>query len=260
MYYMINVGPFLFISILGIVFWVQKGRVSQGYFFSMSYLALSFFVISDLIYIPYLVTFGILLLIVPGIDFFIDNLEDSPNRLAVLLAVFTILVSSFSYYDLDYRVNAHEREEVYYTYYVRESSISTSQWMESNLEDSILESNDQKRERRLAAYSNMVAIQDSKELSSGLISLDDMEIKRISLKDLYWKSQDHLWGWNNSSSLSYDIQKNVSISIVNLGMPDSSGKSSTLSIITNPYYESMPDFTYRIYSNDELAAYWTLDY
>ena len=260
MYYMINVGPFLFISILGIVFWVQKGRVSQGYFFSMSYLALSFFVISDLIYIPYLVTFGILLLIVPGIDFFIDNLEDSPNRLAVLLAVFTILVSSFSYYDLDYRVNAHEREEVYYTYYVRESSISTSQWMESNLEDSILESNDQKRERRLAAYSNMVAIQDSKELSSGLISLDDMEIKRISLKDMYWKSQDHLWDWNNSSSLSYDIQKNVSISIVNLGMPDSSGKSSTLSIITNPYYESMPDFTYRIYSNDELAAYWTLDY
>ena len=73
MYYMINVGPFLFISILGIVFWVQKGRVSQGYFFSMSYLALSFFVISDIIYIPYLVTFGILLLIVPGIDFFIDN-------------------------------------------------------------------------------------------------------------------------------------------------------------------------------------------
>ena len=207
-----------------------------------------------------MVTFGLLLLIVPGIDFFIDNLEDSPNRLAVLLSVFTILVSSFSYYDLDYRVNAHEREEVYYTYYVRDSSISTSQWMESNLEDSILESNDQKRERRLAAYSNMVAIQDSGELSSGLISTEDMEIERISLKEMYWNSKDHLWDWNNSSSLSYDIQKNVSISIVNLGMPDSSGKSSTLSIITNPYYEYMPDFTYRIYSNDELAAYWTLDY
>ena len=52
---MINVGPFLFISILGIVFWVQEGRVSQGYFFSMAYLGLSFFVISDLLYIPYLV-------------------------------------------------------------------------------------------------------------------------------------------------------------------------------------------------------------
>ena len=260
MYYMINVGPFLFISILGIVFWFQEGRVSQGYFFSMSYLALSFFVISDILYIPYLVTFGLLLMVVPGMDFFIDNLEDNPNRLAVLFSVFTILVSSFSYYDLDYRINAHEREEVYYTYYIRESSISTSQWMAGNLEDSILESNDDKRERRLAAYSNMISIKDSKELSSGLVSLDGMEIKRISLKDMYWKSQDHLWSWNNSSSLSYDIQKNISISVVNLGMPDSSGKSSTLSIIYDPYYESMPDFTYRIYSNDELAAYWTLDY
>ena len=199
-------------------------------------------------------------MIVPGMDFFIDNLEDNPNRLAVLFSIFTILVSSFSYYDLDYRVNAHEREEVYYTYYVRESSISASQWMADNLEGSLLESNDEKRERRLATYSNMVSIKDSKELSSGLISLDDMEIKRISLKDMYWKSQDHLWDWNNSSSLSYDIQKNISISVVNLGMSDSSGKSSTLSIIFDPYYESMPDFTYRIYSNDELAAYWTLDY
>ena len=205
-------------------------------------------------------TFGILLLIVPGIDFFIDNLEDNPKRLTVLFSVFTILISSFSYYDLDYRVNAHEREEVYYTYYIRESSISASQWMGDNLEDSILESNDQKRERRLAAYSNMVSIQDSNELSSGLISLEDMEIQRISLKEMYWKSQDHLWVWNNSSSLSYDIQRNISISVVNLGMPDSSGKSSTLSIISSSYYESMPDFTYRMYSNAELAVYWTLDY
>jgi hypothetical protein len=260
MYYMINVGPFLFISILGIVFWVQKGRVSQGYFFSMSYLALSFFVISDILYIPYLVTFGILLLIVPGMDFFIDNLEDNPNRLAVLFSVFTILISSFSYYDLDYRINAHEREEVYYTYYVRESSISASQWMGENLEDSILESNDQKRERRLAAYSNMVAMQDSNALSSGLISIEKMDIERISIKEMYWEAEDHLWVWNNSSEFSVEIQKNISISAVNLGMPDSSGKSSTLSIISSSYYESMPDFTYRMYSNAELAVYWTLDY
>ena len=103
--------------------------------------------------------------------------------------------------------------------------------MESNLEDSILESNDQKRERRLAAYSNMVAIQDSNELSSGLISIEDMEIERISLKRCIGNLKIIYGVWNNSSSLSYDIQKNISISIVNLGMPDSSGKSSTLSII-----------------------------
>ena len=259
-YYMINVGPFLFISILGIIFWFQEGRVSQGYFFSMAYLGLSFFVISDIIYIPYLVTFGILLLIVPGMDFFIDNLEDHPNRLAVLFSVFTILVTSFSYYDLDYRVDAHEREEVYYTYYVRESSISASQWMGDNLEKSILESNDDKRERRLAAYSNMLSVSDADELSSGLISLKDMEIERISVNEMYWKSEDHLWTWNNSSVFSSSIQNNISLSAVNLGMPHSVGKSSTLSIISSPYYEYMPNFTYRIYSNSELALYWTLDY
>ena len=84
-YYMINVGPFLFISILGIIFWFQEGRVSQGYLFSMAYLGLSFFVISDITYIPYLVTFGILLLIVPGMDFFIDNLEDEIKTRSWLL-------------------------------------------------------------------------------------------------------------------------------------------------------------------------------
>jgi hypothetical protein len=193
-------------------------------------------------------------------DFFIDNLEDNPNRFTVLFSVFTILLTSFSYYDLDYRVNAHEREELYYTYYVRESSISASQWMGANLEDSIFESNDQKRERRLAVYSNMVAIGDSSELSSGLISLEDMEIERISVKEMYWKTSDHLWTWNNSSIMASDIQSNISLSVVNLGMPDSSGQSSTLSIISSPYYEFMPNFTYRLYSNDELALYWSYGY
>ena len=191
-------------------------------------------------------------------DFFIDNLEDNPNRFTVLFSVFTILLTSFSYYDLDYRVNAHEREELYYSYYVRESSISASQWMGANLEDSIFESNDQKRERRLAAYSNMIAIQDSDELSSGLISIEKMDIEQISFKEMYWEAGDHLWSWNHSSS--YDIQSNISLSVVNLGMPDSSGQSSTLSIISSPYYEFMPNFTYRLYSNDELALYWSYGY
>ncbi|MEO2180423.1 MAG: hypothetical protein ABGW86_03990, partial [Candidatus Poseidoniia archaeon] len=140
------------------------------------------------------------------------------------------------------------------------SSISASQWMGANLEDSIFESNDQKRERRLAVYSNMVAIGDSIQLSSGLISLEDMEIERISVKEMYWKTRDHLWTWNNSSIMASDIQSNISLSVVNLGMPDSSGQSSTLSITSSPYYEFMPNFTYRLYSNDELALYWSYGY
>jgi hypothetical protein len=132
--------------------------------------------------------------------------------------------------------------------------------MNDNLEDSVLESNDQKRERRLAAYSNMVSVKDSMALSSGLISLEDMEIERISIRELYWKSEDHLWTWNNTSTFSSDIQNNVSLSVVNLGMPDSVGQSSTLSITSSTYYEFMPNFTYRLYSNSELAVYWTLDY
>ena len=49
-YYLLNVGPFIFISILAILFWIQEGRVSQSYMFSISYLTLAFFVISDLIF------------------------------------------------------------------------------------------------------------------------------------------------------------------------------------------------------------------
>ena len=132
--------------------------------------------------------------------------------------------------------------------------------MDANLEGSILKSNDQKRERRLAAFSNMVAMSDSSELSSGIISLEDMEIERISVKEMYWKTEDHLWTLNNSSIVGSDIQNSISLSAVNLGMPDSSGKSSTLSITSSSYYEFMPNFTYRIYSNDELALYWTYEY
>ena len=187
-YYVLNVGPFIFISILGIVFWFQEGRVSQGYMFSMSYLTLSFFVISDLIYIPYLITFGILLFIAPGMDFFVDNLEDHPDRQSLVFTLFTIIILSFSYYDLDYRIKAHEREQVNYTYYVRDSSISVSHWMTSNSDSSLIVCNDVKE------------------------------------------------------------------------MADMRGKSSTLSLVLDSYYKNMPDFTYRLYSNDELALYWTLEY
>jgi len=47
---------------------------------------------------------------------------------------------------------------------------------------------------------------------------------------------------------------------VNLGMADMSGKSSTLSLVHDSYYENMPDFTYKLYSNEELALYWTFEY
>jgi len=86
-----------------------------------------------------------------------------------------------------------------------------------------------------------------------------MEIERISVKDMYWNQTDHLWDWNNTSN-SQSIGQNLSFSVVNLGMPDMSGKSSTLSLILNYRYKDMPDFNYRIYSNNELAIYWTMGY
>ena len=47
---------------------------------------------------------------------------------------------------------------------------------------------------------------------------------------------------------------------LNLEMAEMSGKSSTLSLVLDSYYKNMPNFTYRIYSNDELALYWTFEY
>ena len=259
-YYMLNVGPFIFISILGIVFWVQEGRISQSYLFSMAFLTLSFFIISDLIYVPYLVTFGILLFIAPGMDFFIDNLEDHPRRLSVLFSIFTVIILSFSYYDLVYRIDAHEREQQYYTYYVRDSSISASQWMDNSVESTVLNCNDLKRERRLAAYSDMTSSQDLDSLSSGFININEMEIERMSVKEMYWEASDHLWEWNNIENLTYDGKKNSTLSAVNLGMAEFSGSSATLSLVLDSYYKNMPDFTYRLYSNDEVALYWTFEY
>ena len=198
--------------------------------------------------------------IAPGMDFFVDNLEDHPPRQSILFSIFTIMLLSFSYYDLNYRIEAHEREDVYYTYYVRESSISVSQWLDNSVEITVFECNDVKRERRIAAYSHSISNGDVEQLPSGVVNINDMEIERISVKEMYWESLDHLWKWDNSSNLTLDAKKNMTVSVVNLGMADMSGKSSTLSLVFDSYYENMPDFTYKIYSNEELALYWTFEY
>ncbi len=260
LYYLLNVGPFIFVSVIGIVFWVQEGRVSHSYFFSMSYLALGLFVISDLIYIPYLWSFGILLFIAPGMDFFAENLEANPDRQSLLFAFFVLLILSFTHYDLNYRLESHNRDEVYYSYSVRDSSFSTSVWIKNNLETSIMECNDAKRDRRIAAYSNFIPIGDAEMLSSGLIDHEKMQVERISIKDFYWTATNHLWEWSNQDNQTRGISENLSVSIVNLAIPDMRGKSSTLSLSFNSYYENMPLFNYALYLNKELALYWTSDY
>ena len=259
-YYMLNVGPFIFVSILGIIYWVQQGRVSQSFVFSVAYISLAFFVISDLTYIPYLLTFGVLLLLVPGMEFFTDNLEDYPKRQALLFSLFTILLLSFSHYDLNYRIEAHERDEVNYTYYVRESTVSASKWIAKSTDASIIVCNDVKRERRLAVYSDTTAISDISELSNGFVNISEMEIERITVKEMYWQTSDHLWKWTNQNNLTVNERNSLTIAAVNLAMPDLSGKSSTLSLILDPYYKNMPNHTYKIYSNNELAIYWISEY
>ena len=101
---------------------------------------------------------------------------------------------------------------------------------------------------------------DVNQLSSGFININEMEIERISVKKMYWESSDNLWEWNNSENLTYDAKKNSTLSAVNLGMPEMSGQSSTLSLVLDDKYINMPDSTYRLYSNDELALYWTFEY
>ena len=132
--------------------------------------------------------------------------------------------------------------------------------MDHNQEKGIFESNDDKRERRIAAYSDMIAESESTYLSEGLVEIERMETERISVKDMYWNSLRTLWEWNNTSLFTSEIGHNISLSIVNLGMADMSGNPSTLSLTLDYRYKYMPDFTYRIYSNTELALYWTTGY
>ena len=256
-YYLINAGPIMFLSLIGIIFWIQEGRVSFSYIFAFTLLALSFFVISDLIYIPYLFTFFILLFVAPGIDFFIDNLQDYKIRLRVFLISLLLLLVVFSNLDLSYRVNAHDKEEFYYSYNVRESSISVGHWIDENFYSEILESNDMKRERRVIAYTDSVSSGDLGELSSNKIEISEMDIERRSIMDLYWFSEDHLWEWTNESN---QTKFDYNLSLVNLAMANFSGQSSTSSMTLSSYYKSMPNYNFEIYCNDELSLYWTNNY
>ena len=242
---------------LGGFFWIQEGRVPFSYMFSFTLLALTLFAISDLIYIPYLFTFFILLFVAPGVDFFIDNLQDYRSRLGAFLIFLLLLTVTFSSLDLSYRVGAHEKEDFYYSYNIRESSISTGLWVNENFYSEIIESNDQKRPRRVVAYTDSINLADAAELSSNQIALSEMELKRYSIFDLYWYGQDHLWEWENASN---QTNFDVNLSLVNLGMSNFSGKSSTSSITASSYYKSMPDYNFKMYYSKELALYWTNNY
>ena len=191
---------------------------------------------------------------------YIDNLQDYPKRLTILFVSLLMLFLSFSTSYLYYQVDSHDRENLYYSYYMRDSSFSMSFWLDENVESAIFECNDVKRERRVAAYSNMTNIEDSLELSSGLVDVSEMSVKRVSVKEMYWNASDHLWVWENGSNFSSEITTNKTISIVNLGMPNASGKSSTGSVALDYHYKNMPSFTYKLYSNSELASYWSFNY
>ena len=158
---------------------------------------------------------------------------------------------------MSYRVDAHEREEFYYSYNIRESSISTGLWVNENFYSEIIESNDQKQPRRVVAYSNSINLADASELSSNQVDLSGMELKRYPILDLYWYGEHHLWEWENASN---QTNFDVNLSLVNLGMSNFSGKSSTSSLTVSSYYKSMPDYNFKLYYSKELALYWTNNY
>ena len=256
-YYLINTGPILSLSLVGFIFWIQEGRVPFGYMFFMSSISLGTFVITDLIYIPYLLTFLILAFVNPGVDFFIDNLKDYRIRFRVFFVSILILTISFSTMNLLYRLDEKENEDYNYTYNISEASISTGLWIGENFYSEIIESNDMNRQRRVVAYSDSVSQSDLSELSSGKIILPDMDISRISVVDFYWESEDHLWEWNNEKNQSA-LESNISI--VNTAMSNFTGQASTNTLIVSSYYKSMPHYNFNIYSNRELAVYWTNNY
>ena len=259
-YYLINVGPLVFLSLIGLIFWAQEGRISFSYIFSLVFLALSLFVISDIIYISYLFTFGLLLFIAPGLDFFIDNLQDYKSRFSAFFVLLMVLSISFSSLDLSYRVDAHDREELYYSYNISQSSISASFWIDNFFDLEVIESNDLKRQRPVAAYSNSINIDDSDELSSNLIQISDMELERITINDLYWSSSAYLWKWTNKSNITEPFRNNINLSIVNLAMANFSGQSSSANLMLDDKYKFMPNYNYKLYFSEELAIYWTYNY
>ena len=256
-YYLINTGPIISLSLIGFIFWIQEGRVPFGYMFFMSSISLANIVIFDLIYIPYLITLLILAFVIPGMDFFIDNLKDYKIRFRVFFVSTLILAISFSNMNLFHRLDEKENENYNFTYNISKASISTGLWIGENFYSEIIESNDMNRQRRVVAYSDSVTQSDLLELSSGKIILSDMELSRISIIDFYWESEDHLWKWDNEENQSA-LESNISI--VNLAMSNFTGQASTNTLIVNSYYKSMPYYNFNVYRNEELAVYWTNNY
>ena len=86
-----------------------------------------------------------------------------------------------------------------------------------------------------------------------------MNLQRIPVKDFYFSASNHLWIWSENMPQINAIRDNISVSVVNLAFPEMSGKSSTSNFVMDSYYGNMPVFTYALYSDEELALYWTSD-
>tara|TARA_Y100001934_G_C11747535_1_gene493189 strand:- start:4 stop:486 length:483 start_codon:yes stop_codon:yes gene_type:complete len=158
---------------------------------------------------------------------------------------------------LAYQLDSKEKENFSYSPNIRETSFAASFWVDEAFNSSVFESNDVIRDRRIAAYSNHISLRDSSELSSGLVNMSDMKVERISVVEMYLNASDHLWKWDDSSSVIYEKR---TFSVVNLAMSSASGQSSKGYAVLDYHYKNMPDFSYRIYSNSELAVYWTYNY
>ena len=162
--------------------------------------------------------------------------------------------------DLNYRLSSHDNEDLYSSYNVRESSISVGLWSCQNLGSEIFESNDQRRPRRIAAYSDLINIDDTNMLSAGLINISDMNLSRLPWSEIYWNASDYIWDFDNYSNFLFKNNQQLRVSIINLNFANFSGQSSTSSLTLDFYYKNMPNYNYKLYNTKELAVFWTEDY
>ncbi len=253
-------GPLLLLALLGAGGTLQQGRPALATWLALAWLALGTYVILDRIYLVYLLLVGMLLLVGPGAEMLLRELPTRRGRAALVAALF-VLPASAAWVDLRERLDYMAEPETYYNYHIREETVSAAFWGDAHAGDAVFETNDAKRNRRVDAYSTMVPEAQAGALAQGVIDPQEMELRYIGWRMLYFEQRDHLWTWENQGAFNENISADRSLSLVNLAFPELIGKSNVPeSIVSSTHYRWLDWFCYRVYAGDELAFYWSYGY
>jgi len=267
-YYLLNFGPLLFLSLLGIFYIFRKNNISEEEYL-LIYLLLFCVILSlDRTYIPFVICLFLSILVAFGSEFSFKNFNHTSSSVKLSFCMLVSLSLSFSVLDFTDRLESKESSTINHSLYTRESTLDSSLWIETHYSNSIIESNDRYKLSQITSYSSTSSYDLPFLISNGLFDYRNSNFIFLGFENISYGTK-YFWNIDN-----FDLSRNycpysfsswmggcTSLSVVNIIFPNESGSSNSINdLSSNSHFFLLNHSTYVIHQNDELSIYWSYNY